>query len=290
MADEPLSHWHEDPEFLREAVTFTAAETGFAARLIEKDYYCTVLLHYLAASDTTLVFRGGTCLAKVHAGFYRLSEDLDFLISVPIDSSRRQRSRRVAAAKAAVADIPERLPGLRLGAPMTGANESTQYAAAITYRSVLGDFDESVKIEIGLREPVLTPHAEGGIRTLLLDPISGTPLLPVVVLPCLSHAEAMAEKLRAALTRREVAIRDFFDLDHADRSGFRLLDPQLLDLARAKLTIPGNDAVDVSPARIAALRRQLEAQLEPVLRPSDYTAFDLDRAVSTVLTVAEALR
>jgi Nucleotidyl transferase AbiEii toxin, Type IV TA system len=25
--------------------------------------------------------RGGTCLAKVHAGFYRLSEDLDFSIS-----------------------------------------------------------------------------------------------------------------------------------------------------------------------------------------------------------------
>lgn len=35
---------HEDPELFREAVTFTAAETAFVPRLIEKDYYCTVLL------------------------------------------------------------------------------------------------------------------------------------------------------------------------------------------------------------------------------------------------------
>jgi predicted nucleotidyltransferase component of viral defense system len=39
-----------------------------------------VLLEYLAAVDEALVFKGGTCLAKVYADFYRLSEDLDFVI------------------------------------------------------------------------------------------------------------------------------------------------------------------------------------------------------------------
>jgi hypothetical protein len=29
----------------------------------------------------------------VHAGFYRLSEDLDFAIPMPVDASRTQRSR-----------------------------------------------------------------------------------------------------------------------------------------------------------------------------------------------------
>jgi predicted nucleotidyltransferase component of viral defense system len=73
----------------REALRFTAAETGFIQRLIEKDYFCTLVLQHLCTSDATLTFKGGTCLAKIHAGFYRLSEDLDFSISMPTDSASR---------------------------------------------------------------------------------------------------------------------------------------------------------------------------------------------------------
>ena len=68
-----LPRVHEDADRFREAVRFTAAETRFLPRLIEKDYFCTLLLGYLSAADCSLVFKGGTCLAKVHAGFYRLS-------------------------------------------------------------------------------------------------------------------------------------------------------------------------------------------------------------------------
>jgi len=39
---------------------FTAAPTGFVPRLIEKDYFRTVVLEFLAASMGTIVFRGGT--------------------------------------------------------------------------------------------------------------------------------------------------------------------------------------------------------------------------------------
>jgi len=67
---------HEDRAMFLEAVNFTTAQTGFSPRLIEKDYFCTVLLQYLATSGV-LVFKGGTCMAKVHAEFYRLSEDLE---------------------------------------------------------------------------------------------------------------------------------------------------------------------------------------------------------------------
>jgi len=40
-------------------------------------YFCTVLLQYLSAAEPQLVFKGGTCLAKVHDEFFRMSEDLD---------------------------------------------------------------------------------------------------------------------------------------------------------------------------------------------------------------------
>src|SRR2546426_6964503 len=70
----PLRLHDEDLALFRESVRFTAAQTGFVPRLIEKDYFCTVVLERLSASAAELVFRGGTCLAKIHAEFYRLSE------------------------------------------------------------------------------------------------------------------------------------------------------------------------------------------------------------------------
>ncbi|MBI5503322.1 MAG: hypothetical protein HY899_00865, partial [Deltaproteobacteria bacterium] len=41
---------HQDPALFREAVNYTAAVTGFSSRLIEKDYFCTVLLQHLAGA------------------------------------------------------------------------------------------------------------------------------------------------------------------------------------------------------------------------------------------------
>ena len=286
----PLRLHDEDPALFREAVRFTTAQTGFVPRLIEKDYFCTVVLEYLAGSTAELVFKGGTCLAKVHAEFYRLSEDLDFVIPTPLDASRSDRSRLAAESKRAVGTIGRQVPGLRVITALTGANDSSQYTAVLGYASLLSAREKMIKIEIGLREPLLSPAMTGEARTLLLDPISNAPLVPALPVPCLSRAEAMAEKLRAAMSRRDAAVRDFYDVDHAVRRlGFRVHDPELLALVRAKLAVPGNDPIDVSLARIAALRPQVEAQLKPFLRDRDFTEFDLDHAFRIVVGVAAAL-
>src|SRR5436190_15651680 len=109
----PAIRIHEDIDLFREAVNLTAAETKFAARLIEKDYFCTVLLaHFGDAVGEELVFKGGTCLAKVHADFYRLSEDLDFVISVAADASRPERRKRVQPVKAVITMLQGRIFGV----------------------------------------------------------------------------------------------------------------------------------------------------------------------------------
>lgn len=90
---------------------------------------------------------------------------------------------------------------------LTGANNSTQYVALIGYRSLLTGLDETIKIEVGLREPLLLPVEERAAHTLLLDPVSRGPMVPAVNVPCIARLEAFAEKFRAALSRREVAIR-----------------------------------------------------------------------------------
>jgi len=52
---------------------------------------------------------------------------------------------------------------------------------------------------------------------ILLDPVSRKPLLKLLEVRCIVKIEAFAEKFRAALSRLEVAVRDFFDLDYAVR-------------------------------------------------------------------------
>ena len=101
----------------------------------------------------------------------------------------------------------------------------------------------------------------------------------------------MAEKFRAALSRREAAIRDFFDIDYAIRRlGLRPRDAAFVRLIRSKLDVPGNDPVDVSGDRLKALRLQLEPRLKPVLRAKDFAEFDLDRAFEIVAAVAAMVR
>ena len=284
--------FHEDVALFREAVNFTAAQTGFASPLIEKDYFCTLLLAYLVeAGGHRVVFKGGTCLAKVIGDFYRLSEDLDFAVSMPVDASRDQRRRHAAAVKDAVAGVTDRLSVFAIQEPLRGANKSTQYIGAVGYRSPVSGQAETIKVEIGLRELLLTPVLDGLAKTILLDPISGKPLVPEVIVPCISKTEALAEKFRAALTRREVAIRDFYDLDYAVRKlGLMPQDAELVELVRQKLAVPGNDPVDVSQSRLADLRRQLETRLRPVLRQRDHKEFDLDRAIEIVVGMARLVR
>jgi len=124
--------WHEDdPALLGEAIRFTAAETGFIPRLIEKDYFCSVLLEYLSANNSELTFKGGTCLSKIYAESYRLSEDLDFSISIPTEASRTERSRIIAPLKGVIDGVPTSLPVFRVEQVLTGSNASRQYNAEI---------------------------------------------------------------------------------------------------------------------------------------------------------------
>ena len=278
---------HEDPEFFRSAVTFTAATTGFQARLIEKDYFCSVLLQFLAEANGSLIFKGGTCLAKVLVDFYRLSEDLDFVIPMAVNSTRVERSRQAAPLKAAIDSLPQEIPIFRLDKPMIGANNSTQYLAVVEYTSLITGQRDTIKLEIGLREPLMLPKIAGSANTILLNPSSGKSLVEQLDLRSISRLEAFAEKFRAALSRREVAIRDFYDLDYAIRQKlFRPEDEQLIELVRQKIRIPGNQPVDTSEPRLTELRQQVEAQLRPVLRESDFRSFDLDRAFGIISDMA----
>ena len=122
---------------------------------------------------------------------------------------------------------------------------------------------------------------------MLTDPFTKKPAFNPVEVIVLSAGEAYAEKLRAALTRMEPAIRDFFDIDCAVRKGIlNYLDESILTLVRQKLLVPGNSPIDLSPKKKQNLQRQIAAQLASVLRQDDYENFDLERAFAVVAEVA----
>jgi len=282
MSNQPGGQWyHEDLPRFRDALTFTEVESGFSSRLIEKDYYCSLLLHDLSGPfEQGLVFKGGTCLSKVHAEFFRLSEDLDFSIPIPPDATRSQRRGAALPIRDHFSGVAGRLVWFEMTEPFAVHNEGRQHNGRFLYRSAVTGEGEFIKVEVSLREENLLPPEVLPARTLLRDPHSAQSALPPVNVRALQLREAYAEKLRAALTRREPAIRDFFDIDHAVQHGlFGHRDQPVIDLLAAKLSVAGNEPVDLSEAKIAILRGQLEAQLRPVLRARDYESFDLQRVI-----------
>jgi hypothetical protein len=134
------------------------------------------------------------------------------------------------------------------------------------------------------------PVVNGEAHTLVRNPVTNHALLSHITLRCIAKTEALAEKFRAALSRRDPAVRDFYDIDHAVRvGGLRTDSDELVQQVKQKLKVPGNDPVDVSEQRLAALRQQVEPQLRPVLRQKDFGEFDLERAFNIGVTMAKAV-
>jgi predicted nucleotidyltransferase component of viral defense system len=290
MPDSTIGY-HEDSQLFRDALRFTAAQTEFSERLIEKDYYCTLVLADLHEGKTQVVFKGGTCLSKVHADFFRLSEDLDFCVSTSIRLARSQRSKLIDTFKIHLAAIEKRQSVLRVVAPLTGFNNSKQCSGRLAYRSAVTGEDEFIKIEVSVREPVIESAVSMPARTLLMDPFRRSRAIPAVSIPVLTMREAYSEKLRAALTRRDPAIRDFFDLQHAISEGsIDTSDRALLALVEQKLSIPGNEPIDMSRDKLKMLRDQLKPQLNPVLRAKDFLNFDLESTFERVSELASRLK
>ena len=284
---------HEDTPLFKEMVLYTAGETGFNALLVEKDYFCSLILECLfAEKETALVFKGGTCLSKAHADFYRLSEDLDFVVPLSSDSSRTERRKKIMPLKKTIHELERSIPEISVKQELSGHNVSTQYVSYVNYHSVVGaaEVPSSIKIEIGMREELLESATPARAQTLIVNPFTGNTAYTPIEVNAMSFLEAYAEKFRAALTRKEPAVRDFYDIYFAKINEYlEINNQQLLTLIAKKLQVPGNEKPDISPPRKDALERQLETQLKPVLRKRDFDKFDLDEAFKMVVQTARKI-
>ena len=142
---------------LEKIIPVLAQKHNFRLEIVEKDYYLTLVLNNVESHlSDKLVFKGGTLLNKIHLGYNRLSEDLDFTyLNKERLTSRSKRSR-------AMTPIREKMPeflGLKSEKPEgQGFNNSTQYVFPISYPSFISGKDENIKIEVSLRQsPIDNP-------------------------------------------------------------------------------------------------------------------------------------
>ena len=284
---------HNDKDYFQKAISYTSSRSEINQELIEKDYYCSLLLDYLFGNeDTQLVFKGGTCISKVYTDFYRMSEDLDFVISVSPGLSKSVRRSLIVPIRQNFDKLLARYNCLNWKETITGHNESKQYIGMLGYNSVVGAVGGkgTIKIEISLREELIEEVCQRETSTLLIDPFREERIIQSYKTNVPTINELYAEKFRAALTRGEPAIRDFFDIFYAMKNlqiDFKC--EYFLELVRRKLLVPGNLSVDMSLERKRKLKLQVDSKLKPVLRKKDFQDFDFDEVFDFVGEIAQKI-
>ena len=79
---------HTDIQLFGDSIRATSQQMGIKEVFIEKDYWITLVLNYLAKSEyaSQTVFKGGTSLSKGFGLIDRFSEDVDIAI---IDENKK---------------------------------------------------------------------------------------------------------------------------------------------------------------------------------------------------------
>ncbi|PIW61751.1 MAG: hypothetical protein COW13_03110 [Candidatus Omnitrophica bacterium CG12_big_fil_rev_8_21_14_0_65_50_5] len=259
-----------------------AGKLKFRPVIVEKDYYLTVILNNIEALlSNRIIFKGGTLLNKVHLNYHRLSEDLDFTYDGPL-ITRSQRSKAIAPIREKMPDFLKVLQLSSGNPPGEGFNNSTQYVFKVKYPSVVTAKDGTIKIEISLRQPPLDQPVHNVIKHFYQDPFSGENLFPFGKVLSLSLNEAVSEKLKVAISRKDAAIRDYYDLWHIAESGFDFYHDKFIKLFKQKLSDEGytgdyRQDFGLSADKILFLRNQVDTYLSPVIRAGE--KFDLQKVL-----------
>ncbi|MBI4398156.1 MAG: nucleotidyl transferase AbiEii/AbiGii toxin family protein [Candidatus Omnitrophica bacterium] len=287
-----MIHKNKD-EFIK-VVELAATKKGFLPLLMEKDYYLTLILSKLNQLSEGLIFKGGTCLNKVYFSYYRLSEDLDFSMQLPTSTlTRGIRRKAIQPVKDKIKEFAEQF-GIKLDeTEEPGRNESKQYLYYFVYQSAVSPGEGKIKFEIGLRYNPILGTEKRKVQHHFLHPFTEEILFEGGEVRCLALKEVVAEKLRAAATRKTIAPRDFYDLDFILRKGFKIADPEVMELFQKKLA---EDRADTDLAgysvhlgrqaeEIKDMRSRIKEELFEVLTAEERKNFDLDAALKRINNV-----
>lgn len=254
-----------------------AGAAGVEPRIVELDYALGWALGGIAGNEYLsgrLVFKGGTCLRKCYFPDYRFSEDLDFTATEWFGWKELQEA--VAQAFSTAADL-------------SGIDFSAQEPRVRIIEEEYGR--ETLRLTHYWRGPHTTAGSPPGIRLDITrdEVVAFDPALRSVVHPfsdfenlaplrirCYALEEVMAERVRAVLGQRILAVsRDLYDI-------FSLLDQvderRVLGVLPKKLDVRGLGPEEIGAGRLIDRREEFRADWERnlvhLLPPGGEKGFD----------------
>ncbi len=249
----------------------------FILSKLEKDFLLTIILIKFWEKYPDLVFKGWTCLNKIYFPYFRLSEDLDFVINTDFGATARKTLLRKYE-KLFIEDLE------KLWIALQSKKKADEYRLAMftfEYKSVLDLSIQTIKIDISLKSNLQLKPINLEIKAIYNDLVLEEPIFNKHFINCIDLKESVAEKLRASLTRTTPAIRDFFDIwyvknnsdfDFEDKNFIKLVDLKLKEV-EYKYSLEENYDL---------LVKQIETDLKPVLNKN--FDFNFDEIYEFILT------
>lgn len=82
---------HEDKKQFSHIINRVSYQTGRMGKMIEKDYYVTMILRLLSSEMPFVVFKGGTSLSKCYKIISRFSEDIDVTVDQNLSQGQKKK-------------------------------------------------------------------------------------------------------------------------------------------------------------------------------------------------------
>ncbi|MDD3178191.1 MAG: nucleotidyl transferase AbiEii/AbiGii toxin family protein [Candidatus ainarchaeum sp.] len=233
----------EDKVNLKNLILEVSNREKFNSLLLEKDYFLTKFLIELSNNKIdNLIFKGGTCLNKCYLGFYRLSEDLDFIFNEDLNNLTN-RALKLKSEK-----IRSEINKLCLKCGLVVSDELGKGWKIITqngriinlvvyakYKSLLSEDLQQIKIDVSFRHKLYLDTKIKTINHLFYDKLNDAILDDVSKIECIDIRENLSEKYRALVTRPFLALRDIFDIGYILSKDLVKIDPLFLDLVLLKI-------------------------------------------------------
>jgi predicted nucleotidyltransferase component of viral defense system len=210
----------EDNADLKSLFLEISNKEQFNSYLLEKDYYLTKFLIKLSKNPIDhLVFKGGTCLNKCYLGFYRLSEDIDFIYNKDLTKiTKRQLKIKTEEIRQKINFLLKKCGfevDNKLGHGWTKVNINNRvvsFTIYAKYYSLVLERKQKIVIDVSFRNKLFLDTSLKEIKHLFYDKLNNPLLDEKIKIECISLKENLAEKYRALITRKDIAIRDVFDI------------------------------------------------------------------------------
>lgn len=242
-------------------------EKWFILPKLEKDFLLTLILIKFWRKYPELIFKGGTCLNKIYFPYFRLSEDLDFVIN-----HTKWASARGTLLRKYETFFMDDLKLLWIN--LQSKSKSDNYKLAMftfEYKSIIDNSIQTIKIDISMKNNLQLKPVSWEIKAIYNDLILEEPIFNKHHINCINLKESTAEKLRASLTRTIPAIRDYFDIWYIKtNSDFNFEDEEFKKLVELKLK--EENFKYTADENYDLLIKQIATDLTPVLNKN----FDFD--------------